>query len=310
MDYYHYSVELPFSRKTINFREFTTEEQLALGKAQHSFSNDPKSHYLFVYDIVSNCVSNSINLKNIDVIEYLLFFIKLRIISVGPKLELSTMIDGQTTKITLDLNILMQNIYSMIESISNDLLVDTNKKIKIGFPKILDMVELISASTNIQAILNTLPLFIEKAGIITNCQDMKKFFDKLPVSLTNSIQTKIFDMLNTISTKEIFNIDIFRDFRINFYDNSIFDIIKILASYDIKSIHQEIYMLSHLTPSYIKSITPSERRIYMSFLAQERAPKDKTEPALLQSKNLSPVEKLAEEFGQIPLNSESSVVNT
>ena len=310
MDYYHYSVELPFSKKIIKFREFTTEEQLALGKAQHSFSNDLQNYYLFVYDIISKCVSDDSEFENLDIIEYILFLIKIRIISVGPKIELTTVIDGQNAKITIDLNTLMQNIYNTVEELLKIFVIDSNKKIKMGFPKILDMIEFISISTDVETILNTIPLFIDKAGIVSNHNDMKKFYGQLPVSLSNIIQTKVFDILKTLSEKEIFDIEILQTFRINFYNNSIFEFVKILSSYDIKSIHQEIYLLSQLNPIYIKSITPSERRIYMSFFLQERAPKDKREIDSPQGRNLSPVDALAAEFGQEPLNYESSTVNS
>ena len=310
MDYYHYTVELPFSKKVIKFREFTTEEQLALGKAQHSFSTDFLRYYLFVYDIISKCVSVDSKFEDLDIIEYVLFLIKIRIISVGPKIELTAIVDDQNTKIIIDLNHLMQNIYDAAEEILKIFVVESNKKIKMGFPKILDMVEFVSISTEVRTILNTIPLFIDKAGIVSNHRDMKKVYGQLPVSLSNNIQTTVFDILKSLSEKDIFDIEIFKDFRINFYNNSIFELIKILCSYDVKSIHQEIYLLSQLTPTYIKSITPSERKIYMSFFLQERAPKDKGEPNIPQGRNLSPVDALAAEFGQLPLNSESPIVNS
>ena len=227
MDYYHYSVELPFSKKTIKFREFTTDEQLALGKAQYSFSNDLQTYYRFVYDVISGCVSKDSEFDTLDIIEYILFIIKIRIISVGPKIELMMLIYGQNAKITLDLNILMQNIYNSIDSLQGDLKILENKKIILGFPKILDMLEFAGISTDVNMVLNTLPLFIDKAGIVSKKTDMKKIYHKLPVSVTNSIQSKIFDILKNLGEKEIFGMDVFRDFRLNFYNNSVFVFIKL-----------------------------------------------------------------------------------
>ena len=303
MDYYHYSVELPFSKKTIKFREFTTDEQLALGKAQYSFSNDLQTYYRFVYDVISGCVSKDSEFDTLDIIEYILFIIKIRIISVGPKIELMMLIDGQNAKITLDLNILMQNIYNSIDSLQGDLKILENKKIILGFPKILDMLEFAGISTDVNMVLNTLPLFIDKAGIVSKKTDMKKIYDKLPVSVTNSIQSKIFDILKNLGEKEIFGMDVFRDFRLNFYNNSVFDFIKLISSHDVKSIHQEIYLLSQLTPIYVKSLTPSERKIYMNFFLQEKSPKNDNDGSVSRGKTLSPVDALAAEFGQPPLNS-------
>ena len=303
MDYYHYTVELPFSKKVIKFREFTTEEQLALGKAQHSFSTDFLRYYLFVYDIISKCVSVDSKFEDLDIIEYVLFLIKIRIIGVGPKIELTTVIDGKNAKITLDLNILLQNIYNAVESVNNDFDIFDNRKLLLGFPKILNMTDFISISTNLDSVLNTIPLFVHKAGITSNYKDLRMIYNKLPVSMTNKIQSKIFDILKDLAEKELFGIDLFKDFRINFYNNSIFELIKLISSYDVKSIHQEIYLLSQLTPEYVKSLTPSERKIYMSFLLQERESKNKSEPQLPDRRHLNPVDALAAEFGQEPLQS-------
>lgn len=310
MECYHYSVELPFSKKVIKFREFSTEEQLNLGKAQHSFSNDLKNYHLFVYGIIKNCISEDSKFESLNIIEYILFLIKIRIISVGPTIELNTVVDGQNAKITIDLNHLMQNIYGVVEDILKIFVIDSSKKICMGFPKVLDMVEFASISTEIHTVLNTIPLFIDKAGIVSNIRDMKKFYNQLPVSLSNNIQKKVFDTLKILAEKEIFNIELLQEFKINFYNNSIFELLKILSSYDIKTIHQEIYLLSQLTPSYVKSLTPSERKIYMSFFLQEKSPKDGANTNISQGRNLSPVEKLEEEFGQRPLNSEPPIVNS
>ena len=222
---------------------------------------------------------------------------------MGPKIELMMLIDGQNAKITLDLNILMQNIYNSIDSLQGDLKILENKKIILGFPKILDMLEFAGISTDVNMVLNTLPLFIDKAGIVSKKTDMKKIYDKLPVSVTNSIQSKIFDILKNLGEKEIFGMDVFRDFRLNFYNNSVFDFIKLISSHDVKSIHQEIYLLSQLTPIYVKSLTPSERKIYMNFFLQEKSPKNDNDGSVSRGKTLSPVDALAAEFGQPPLNS-------
>jgi hypothetical protein len=48
----------------------------------------------------------------------------------------------------------------------------------------------------------------------------------------------------------------------------------------------------------------------MSFFLQEKSPKDGANTNISQGRNLSPIEKLEEEFGQRPLNSEPPIVNS
>ena len=86
MQYYNYSAELPFSKKTLKFREITTEEQLILAKANLSFPND-KTNYFdfnnFVIETLSNCIENKNDFKKLNIIDFVLFLTKIRIISIG-----------------------------------------------------------------------------------------------------------------------------------------------------------------------------------------------------------------------------------
>lgn len=290
MDYYHYSVELPFSKKTIRFREITTKEQLALGKAQHSFSNDLESHYNFVYQILSKCVDPSFDFSKIDIFEFILILMKIRIISVGNEMEIHTVIDNQNTKITLNLNSLMSNIYQCLESIL-PLLEIENSKIKLGFPNIEDIKNFIKINPNYSDIIETIPYFVKKTGVLSNRLNIKTFYDNIPASLSLQIQEKILKAHEILSKKEIFGIEVFKDFKLNFFDDSLFELIKLFSSFDVKSIHQEIYLLSKLDNMYVLGLSPLERKIYISFYIQENST-PQTEP----ENSLSPIEKLENEF--------------
>jgi len=296
MDRYYYSVELPYSKKIIKFREFSTEEQLSLGKSQYSFSSDFKSYFAFIYELILECVENKDDFKQLDILEYVLFLIKLRIISVSPKIELSTTVDGQAAKITVDLNRLLQHVYDILESI--DMTVDFgNDKLSLTLPLATDMAEFVSISTDPEKVLGTIPLFL--MGPNSSATDKRKMFNQLPITLTTQIQSRVFEILKSLMEREIFTMDVLRDFKFNLYNNSIFELIKLVCSYDVKSIHQEIYVLSALTPSYIRSITPSERKIYLSLYQAEKAPKSQ-EPTINDKLTINPVDALAAEFGQTP----------
>ncbi len=50
-------------------------------------------------------------------------------------------------------------------------------------------------------------------------------FGNLPVSLSNEIQTNILKTLKGASEEDIFALEIFKDFRINMYNNTIHELI-------------------------------------------------------------------------------------
>jgi hypothetical protein len=69
-----------------------------------------------------------------------------------------------------------------------------------------------------------------------------------------------------------------------------------IFSYDVKSIYSEIYFLANcsLNPEYILSISPSERRIYMSIIQEQRSKRDGNQP----DQNSEALKDLALEFGE------------
>jgi len=293
MIYYPFSLELPFSNIKLKYREFTTEEQLILGKSHYSFQ-DPSDHYEFIYEIVKNLVSNKSNFERLDVFEYLLFLLKLRCISVGNQIELNTVIEEQTAKITIDINILLQNIYNVLANIYVKVKEDVGG-ITIAFPAANVYKEFLKLNPNdFQCIFESMSYFMQTVGK-TNLENLspdkrKIIFSKLPVSLVNTIQTKIFDILKELGNEEIFAMEIFKDFKLNLYNKSIYEVINLITSYDMKSIYRDIYTLSNLNPDYLKSLSPSERKIYISLFMEEKAQKNPNKQPM------TPLEQMALDF--------------
>jgi hypothetical protein len=61
VNFYNYSVDLPFTKNKIAFREYNTKEQLFLSKANFTHSNDKESlydYFLFVKKVIENCLED------------------------------------------------------------------------------------------------------------------------------------------------------------------------------------------------------------------------------------------------------------
>jgi hypothetical protein len=317
---YSYNVELPFTKNKINFREISTQDQISLAKSNLSNGNDLDS--LYEYFILSKtlfeqCIKEKEILNKITVIEYVLFLVKLRMISVGLNIEFLLKNEtSQKTKIKIELKTYLKNLYEIgkfFENDENQYVFDKNILIKLNWPRvnsIQNFKKLLSENKNeYQMVLETLQEYIQyieiknKKIIFDNFNDKQKIemIDSLPINLKNKIQDKIIQAISFIFETKLFDVKTFENERFNFYNLRFIEHIKMFFSYDIRSLYTELYYLAsfHLPPDYILKISPSERKIYLSIIEEQQKAKenknskdDFAEAAVSQS-----VKDLALEFG-------------
>ena len=146
MQFYLYSVQLPLSNKTLRYREMVSEEQLALSKANVMLPL--QKEYLDEYsqiliEIVSECLQNKEEIYDLNIIEYILFLTKLRIISIGPEIELEydvneeENIQTQKIKLTVDLNVFLKKIYeASVEALTENKIIYKDYEIILDWPNI------------------------------------------------------------------------------------------------------------------------------------------------------------------------------
>jgi len=109
VEYYNYNIELPFSKKVVAFREINTNEQMALAKANLSFNNSKDNYFPFnnfVLTTVKNILENKNDFDKINIVDYMLFLTKLRIVSIGNIITLTTESKNKefkSTKTTIDI---------------------------------------------------------------------------------------------------------------------------------------------------------------------------------------------------------------
>jgi hypothetical protein len=323
MEYYNYSVDLPYTKTKIYYREVNTQEQLLLAKANVSIPNNKESLYdysQFAFEVILNCVKNKEDFYKINIVEYVLFLVKLRIISIGATMDflLKTEDNSKTkTKIQIDLRKYLINLYNASNYFENDsVIIENNLEIKLNWPNIKSIVTFNNICLNNQSqyeMLNdSLCEYIEyikigKDKLIFNAMNQKekvKLFEKIPLKLKDKLQQKIIEASKILSEYNLFQVSFFDDYRFNFYNLSFIEHIKMFFSYDLKSLYQEIYFLSNykLSPSYILSISQSERKIYMSIIEDQNKKDQKSSSDSGDGESYSDaVKKLALEFGdEIP----------
>ena len=103
---YVYSSEMPFSKKVLFYREFNTKEQLILSKTNVIFpSSDEGNHaefYRVLKKVIENCTENKEDLNEINLIEFFLYAIKIRNISIGDELKLILNENNKDCKIRMN----------------------------------------------------------------------------------------------------------------------------------------------------------------------------------------------------------------
>jgi hypothetical protein len=276
--YYNYTITFPFSKIKLNYKEITTNDQLFLAKSRLSF-NDNLSYFEFIKNIFKNNIENSSIIDQIDMVEFLMFIIKNRIICTGNVIEIKTEKDNQTANVKIDLNILLKNIYN---SFDKELLYINTEKFKIflGFPCIKDYKSIFNLNKKTFDIIDSFYLFVKNINNVDLYNlpniDRKKLYYNLPMSVTEKIKNNILKILENMNTCNYFNIDFFKNFKINVLNESYIEMIKFLSLYDIEGIHREIYLLSNMNPSYLLNTSPIERKMYLNFFIQEKEAKAKS----------------------------------
>ena len=248
----------------------------------------------------------------------LLIALKLRIVSFGNILEFnieSKQEDIKNVKIKIDLNEVIRNILlASIDSLETKEIEENDIKIILSWPNINSVkffYNLYFAEiSNEEKLLESLPEYIDSIIIKNEILKINQFSheqkenicDKLPMSLQTKIQESIIKNINNLLSKNIFNIQQLDDEKLNFYTLSFVRILKMIFTQNPRRIYEEIYILSnfHMDSNYILETSPIERKLYMSFVESQQQKKD-PQPEQMEHQ-MSEVDKLAVEFGDIPPN--------
>ena len=323
MNYYNYSVDLPYTNTKISFREINTQEQLLIAKANVSFSNDKESLYEYsdyVLNVILNCIKNKEDFYKINIIEYILFLIKLRITSIGPTIDflLNSKEESKTkTKIQIDLKRYLINLYNAsnyFENNENSIIIESSIEVKLNWPNINSIIVfndiMLKEKSEYEIFNDYLYEFLEHIKINDNTifyknlnnDEKTKLFDKLPIVLKNKIQKNIIESFKKLMDFDLFEIEILKDYKFNIFNLNFVEHIKLFFSYDLKSLYQEIYFLSvnNLPPNYIMEISNYERKVFMSIIQEQNAKREESDSRIGQTDDAfsDAIKNLALEFGQ------------
>ena len=313
MDYL-YTVSLPFTNTEIIYKELCSKQQLNLCKINILFPINSENSNIVEYSklfkkIILECIENKNDFKKLNLIDYIFFITKLRIISIGSELNLILHSDEQSNKeikITIDLNFFMKSLYQVcLECLNDNILTFNNLKIIIDWPLISSEEDFYTMEGN-KTITSSMPKFIKT--IILNevntidfhnleTDQQIKIYDNLPVSVKNKLEQKIYSMIELLSNSNLFGIKIMDGFNFNFYNTSYQRFIRYLFSGNIRNIYQEYYILAskNINPEYVDKLSISDRTVYCSFIEEEVKARNESSNSN-SDVNMTDLQKLMNEF--------------
>jgi hypothetical protein len=319
VEYFLYSSDLPFSGIQLSYREINSKEQLILAKTNILFpmSEENSLDYARICKkVISNCVENKEEFYKLNLLDYILFLTKLRIISIGPELDLQMKSDEDSTentiKISIDLNVFMKNLYqAATEAMSNNFIESNGIKIILNWPSIKSERSLLKKNdkTELEHILSTIPEYIKTIIINDNTIDLLDFnteekieiYEKLPISLRTQVQMAVIECIKKLSEKNMFDIPMMEFLKFSFYNKTHQEIIRLLFSNDLRNIYQEYYVLASkkINPEYVDKLSIPERRVFCSFIEEEikaREENNKTGDEMPISDGQTGLQDLIDEF--------------
>jgi len=284
MQYFLHSVDLPFSGIKLFYREINSKEQLLLSKIAilYPFGGDNDIDYITAFEkIIINCVENKNDFYELNIIDYVLFLAKLRILSFGKELELEfnkSTEDGMKIKSTINLENFIKILYETVIEINfNEIIKYKNLKVKLNWPNIKEKLFFLNNTNDISS---TITEFIDSIILEENTfinfqkftkKEKEEFFNKIPIKLKTKIQDKILKTIEALIDKNLFNIDNMDWFRFSFYNSSYIHFLRLIFSSNLKVLYQEYYLLAskNIDLSYIDDITISDKKVYCSMVEEE-----------------------------------------
>ena len=189
-----YEVELPISKKTVEYRPYLVKEEKQLMLAIES--QDPAMIMKTVQDIIDACTFGEIKSKNLPTAELELLFLKLRSKSVGETSRIGYKCThcGHSNELVVNLEDVQIDIG---EAKPNKVMITDKIGIKLKYPTASEVTKIVNSGekTDINNIF----------GLITAC--IEAIFDEENVyDAKNLTQKEITDFVESLNSKQFENI--------------------------------------------------------------------------------------------------------
>ena len=282
--YFTHSIQFPFTKTVINFKELTCYQCFNLIKINNNFP--PEDGYRLDYhrlliEIIKDSIQEKENLYKLNIVEFLMLCIRLRTVSISSTVELS-LESEKKTNVVINFYDVLFNILSISNKIKNfEVINHEDTEIYLNWPLLQNEEYFLSniKEEYITRFLNSVPLFIDKIKIkdtlfdfnLFNPNQKRELLDSLPASIKNIIQTNIITLLKEISEIYIFGVKQFDQYKLEFFNATIQDLIRFLfAGTEDSKILETVFLKKHgFSIQEINEMYPLEKNNLLNYLTQE-----------------------------------------
>lgn len=196
-----YEVELPLSKKSIQYRPFLVKEQKNLLMAMEA--DDKETIERNVKQILNNCtITEGIKIDDLPVVDVEYYFLQLRAKSVGEIVEnkyiCNNEVDGTPCNNTMEVNIDLNDIkVERSEEVGDTIQLTPTISIKLSYPKFATMEKLKTSTTSVDMAFDIVADSIEYIydgeqyyyGYETNRKELMEFIENLNTEQFNKIES-------------------------------------------------------------------------------------------------------------------------
>ena len=213
-----YEVELPLSKKSVQFRPFLVKEQKNLLMAMEA--DDKETIERNVKQILTNCtLTKDIKIDNLPVVDVEYYFLQLRAKSVGEIVEnkyiCNNEVNGSPCNNKMDVKIDLNDVkVERDEEVDDTIQLTPTISIKLSYPKFSTMEKLKSSTTSVDMAFDIVADSIEYIydgeqyyyGYESDRKELMEFIESLNTEQFNKIE-KFFKSLPRLSKKLEFTCD-------------------------------------------------------------------------------------------------------
>jgi hypothetical protein len=285
MSYYIHTLQFPFTNTILSFKELTCEQSYSLIRINNNFpasSENRADYHIQLVNILKDCIKEKDSIYNLNILEFLMFCIRIRSLSISTNVELEAgKKDDKNVKININFYDLMANVFDSTNIIEKYKTINVDDiEVSLSWPLLKDEIFFLNSIEDDQFIkfVNSIPLFVDKIIIKNKIFDFKNLefeqkkilIDSLPVSVQNIIQTNILSLLKELSEMTLFGLEDFNQYRLEFYNATIQDIIRFLFAGNEDSEIAEVCFLKkfNFNINEIYNMTPQQKNNYINYLIQ------------------------------------------
>lgn len=271
---FNFKIYLPSKSRYYYFNEITNNEYLDIVK---TISNGDDMQLLRVFNrLIQDHCADDINVNNITRIDSFCILINLYTISVSNMIEINPT-DENINKLKIDLYDILDKVTNFEFEYTSDIKVNDNVSVRLKTPSMLfesDHENILSTVIDSITINKTKHKFYE----LTERQK-KTTIESLPSDITTHIIKKIKYIDQTYQLNVIeYGKDPPTIITLNLYNNSMFELLKIVYNSNLESEYFYRYFLSKhvkLCKDRIETSSPAEIQTYLQFYKRERKEEEK-----------------------------------